>query len=171
MKYKITKKQNVSNMCVVCGIHNHSSLKSEFYECEDKFVVALTNGKDIHQSYPDRMHGGMITALIDETIGRAIQITEPDTWGVTSEITVKFRKPVPLNQITKCVCKITKENSRGFTGEGFIEDEQGNLLVTATATYIKIPLAKITGDKCEEAGWENITREDDPTEIEIFNEV
>lgn len=171
MKYKVTKKQNNSGMCVVCGTQNHHSLGASFYEVEGQIIVALTNAGDEHQSYPDRMHGGMITALIDETIGRAIQITEPDTWGVTSELTIKFRRPTPLNKQIKCVAVIDKVNSRGFTGHGFVEDEHGNLLVTCTATYIKVPLSKLSGDTDEDLGWELVEDKDPVTEIEIVNEV
>ena len=171
MKYKVTKKQNNSGMCVVCGTHNHHSLGTSFYELEGEIIVAQTFARDEHQSYPDRMHGGMITALIDETIGRAIQITEPDTWGVTSELAIKFRKPTPLNKLIKCVAIIDKVNSRGFTGHGFIEDEEGNLLVTCTATYIKVPLSRLSADSNENLGWELVADTDPVTEIEIFNEV
>ncbi len=169
MEYKVTKQQNNSDMCVVCGFNNEHSLGTIFYEIEGDKVVALTCAGDEHQSYPDRMHGGMITALIDETIGRAIQIHEPDTWGVTSEINVKFRKPVPLNKLTKCVGWIVKENSRGFVGEGFIEDEQGNLLVTATATYIKVPLSRMTEGHADTLLWECVKVKNKPKTIQINN--
>lgn len=51
------------------------------------------------QSYPGRLHGGITTALLDETIGRAIMIRyEEMLWGVTVEFTTKFKKPIPIEQ-------------------------------------------------------------------------
>ena len=98
MKLKVLKKQNNSDMCVVCGLSNALSLRTRFYATEGELMVGLVTGRDEHQSYPNRMHGGMITALLDEVIGRAINIPEPEAFGVTSEINVKFKKPVPLNE-------------------------------------------------------------------------
>ena len=93
MELKVTKKQNNSDMCVVCGVYNDASLKSVFYELENDMIVGITQPKDIHQSYPNRMHGGMISALLDETLGRAAQIGHPDLWAVTGELSVRFKKP------------------------------------------------------------------------------
>jgi len=36
-----------------------------------------------HQGYPNHMHGGMISAVLDETLGRAVQIYDTGIWGVT----------------------------------------------------------------------------------------
>ena len=98
MKKKVLKKQNNSRNCFVCGVMNDMGLKSAFYELEDGTVAALVEPKPEHQSYPMRVHGGVISAMLDETIGRAINITEPDTWAVTGELTVRFKKPVPYGE-------------------------------------------------------------------------
>ena len=97
MKLKVIKKQNNSDMCAVCGMSNNLSLRAKFYEVENELMVGVVTGRDVHQSYPNRMHGGLISALLDEVIGRAINIPEPEAFGVTSELNVKFKKPVPLN--------------------------------------------------------------------------
>ena len=76
---KVIKKQTNSKMCLICGIENEAGLKASFYEMEDNTLIALVKGKEIHQSYPNRMHGGVISALIDESVGRAIWILEPET--------------------------------------------------------------------------------------------
>ena len=107
MKCKVLKKQNNSDMCIVCGVENDASLKSVFYELEGGLIAGVTTPKDIHQSYPNRMHGGMISALLDETLGRAVQIGKPDIWAVTGELSVRFKKPVPLDKPVICVGKIT----------------------------------------------------------------
>ena len=35
-------------------------------------IMARFTGQDVHQGYPGRMHGGVITGILDETIGRAV---------------------------------------------------------------------------------------------------
>lgn len=169
MRLKVIKKHNSSDMCAVCGYKNPYSLKAEFFEVDNNYLVGLTQGMDEHQSYPNRMHGGIICALLDETIGRAIQINQPETWGVTSELTVKYRKPTPLNQPLKIVGKIVKDTSRVFIGEGFVEDKEGNLLAQATATYVKIPLQKIVNEDNTTIFWELMKKDTDPDFIEVNN--
>lgn len=146
MDLKVTNLQNNSDNCIICGMQNLFSLNARFYELSKDIVCTVTRMRDEHQSYPHRTHGGLITALLDETIGRAIQIGNPNIWGVTSSIHVKFRKPVPLNQNIKCFGRIIKNSALGFVGVGLIEDEMGELLATAEATYIKMDLNKIACD-------------------------
>ena len=98
MKKKVVRKHNNSGNCFVCGINNPWGLKARFYELEDGTVAALVTAQWEHQSYPQRVHGGVITALLDETLGRAINVTEPDTWAVTGDISVRFKKPVPYDE-------------------------------------------------------------------------
>lgn len=165
MKLKVLKKQNNSADCIICGTKNDASLNAGFYEVEGEYIVTKFVPRYQHQSYPNRMHGGMISAVLDETIGRAIMIKDPNQWGVTSELIVKFRKPVPLNQTLYCVGKVIKEGTRTFVGSGFIEDQNGTLLAHGEATYVKLPLDKIAeGDNL---GWVNI--KDNQIEFDIKN--
>ena len=74
-------------------------------------------GPEHHQGYPGRMHGGVITAILDETIGRAIMIRYGEAiWGVTAELNVRFRKPVPLDVELTAVGRITSEDQPAFRG-------------------------------------------------------
>lgn len=140
---KVINKQNNSDYCLICGVNNPAGLKAEFYEVEDNTVVTRFRFKKEHQSYPGRTHGGMISALLDELVGRAIWITDKNMWGVTMTLNVKFRKPVPYDTDLKAVGRIDSQTSRTFTGSGEILDLDGNILAEATATYMKLPLDKI----------------------------
>ncbi len=141
---KIIKKQANSKKCIICGLENEYGLKAPFYEMEDSSVVSIFEYRELHQSYPERVHGGLISAMLDELIGRTIWIFEPETWGVTMDLHVKFRRPVPYNAKLKAVGKITRTNSRLFEGVGELFDMDGNLLASAEAIYFKMPLNKIS---------------------------
>jgi uncharacterized protein (TIGR00369 family) len=138
------KKQPTSRMCFVCGESNPAGVHVRFYEQEDGSVMSRFTGAEQHQGYPGRMHGGVITAILDETIGRAIMIPYgEDIWGVTGEISVRFRKPVPLGVELTAVGRITEEKKRTFKGTGELLLPDGEVAAEASGTYIKMEIERI----------------------------
>lgn len=167
MKQKVVNKQNNSKMCFVCGMENKLGLKAYFYEMENGELVATFTPKSIHQSYPGRLHGGIASTILDEAIGRAILMKDENMWGVTLELNVKFKKPVPYNEELKVICKITNETSRTFEGEGRIVLANGEVAVTAEGKYFKMHVSKITDVDFTVDQWFNVADEKDPEEIEV----
>lgn len=141
---KVLKKQTNSKMCIICGMDNELGVKAPFYEMEDNSVVSVFKYKEVHQSYPGRVHGGMITSMLDEIAARAIWITHPDIWGVTINLNIKYRRPVPYDETLYAIGKIIDDKSRTFKGVGVIENEQGEILAEVEAAYMKLPLDKIS---------------------------
>lgn len=167
MKYKVIKKQQNSKNCFVCGLKHDLGLKASFYELENGELVAIFQTLEEHQSYPGRLHGGVAAAILDETIGRAIMITEGNIWGVTIELQLKFKNPLPLNTELKAVGRITKNSRRIFEGTGEILLPNGEIAVTAHGRYMKLSIDKIADFNEEHEEWKVIKSENDPTEIDI----
>lgn len=167
MKYKVLKKQHNSKKCIVCGMKNDLGLKASFYEIENDEVVAIFKSLEEHQSYPGRLHGGIAGAILDETIGRAIMVKDPNMWGVTVELNLKYKKPVPLNEELKVVGRITRDTSRLFEGTGEILLSNGEVAVTAQGKYFKMAVDKITESEFQDDEWEVIASNIDPEEIDI----
>ena len=167
MKYKVVGKQNNSRMCVICGDKNKFGMNGRFYDLENGDAVGIMNTKDCQQSYPGRVHGGMIAAVIDELIARAMWVSDPDAWGVTVDISVKYRKPVPTDSEIKAVGRVTKITHRSFEGEAEIYLEDGSLAATGHGKYLKIPVEEIADERYLESEWYNLGGEDDPCEIEL----
>lgn len=143
-KYKITGRQYRNDHCLVCGFDNPFSLDLEFWQLENGELAAYAETREEHQSYPGRTHGGMISALLDEVIGRAVCIEEPGCWGVTTELTVRYKKPVPLGEKLLIVGRITRNRSRMFEGAGEIYlAADGSLLAEATGNYLKLKAEQI----------------------------
>ncbi len=166
MKQKVTGRQNISRMCFVCGIENKSGLKTKFYELGNGELLALFTPENIHQGYPGRLHGGIANTILDETMGRAIMIRDNNIWGVTVELTTKFRKPIPLDQEIKVIGRITDENSRMFEGTGEILLPDGNIAVSGKGKYFKLPIEKIA-DPAFLDEWFEDNRGKLPKEVEI----
>ncbi|MCL2025026.1 MAG: PaaI family thioesterase [Coriobacteriia bacterium] len=143
MEYQLTQPQDITRMCFVCGEENDSGLHARFYESEQGELVGIFEVHDAHQSYPGRVHGGIAAAMLDETVGRAIMMDEPDIWAVTIELTCKYRKPVPYDKPVVVRGRITRNTSRIFEGAGEIVLEDGSIAVEATGRYLKTSLDKI----------------------------
>jgi acyl-coenzyme A thioesterase PaaI-like protein len=168
MIHKITGKQKNSKLCFVCGLKNDFGIHAHFYVTENQELIALFTPTEEHQSYPERMHGGIASAILDETIGRAIlNKYETEVWGVTVELNLKYKKPIPLNQQLKVIGRITNENSRMFEGTGEIILPSGEIAVTAQGKYLKVPIEKITNFNADDIEWKVVELETDPKEIVI----
>ncbi len=154
MNHKITGGQHISKPCLVCGIENQFGLKTSFFETGNKEVIALFIAREEHQSYPGIAHGGVSAALLDEVIGRAIMILhDQNTFGVTVDLQVKYKKPVPLGVELKAIGRITKDNGRIFEGTGELYLPDGTVAVSAEGKYLKRQLKQITDSDFIEEEW------------------
>ena len=168
MQHRVNRKQENSKMCLVCGLKNPYGLKASFFELENRELVCLFKPVNHHQGYPGRLHGGITTALLDETIGRAIMIGQKEgMWGVTVEFTTKFKKPIPLNQDLKVVGRITNNSSRFFEGSGEILLPDGEVAATGAGKYLRLPIEKIADFEAAEQEWKVTPGEHDPVSIEL----
>lgn len=168
MKRPVRRKQQNSKMCLVCGLKNPYGLKTSFFELESDELVAVFTPTEVHQSYPGRLHGGMTTAILDETIGRAIMGRyEGAIWGVTVEFTTKFKRPIPLDMELRVVGRITNDTSRFFEGTGELLLPDGEVAATGVGRYMKLPIEKITDFDAEEQEWRVVRSEADPGSFEF----
>ena len=169
MKYRVTAKQQNSKMCLICGLKNRFGLKAAFYETDKNELVTLFTPVQEHQGYPGRLHGGIAAAVLDEAIGRNINLGRKEqVWGVTLEFTIKFRKSIPLEVELKAVTRLSNENQRIFEGTGEILLPDGTIAATAKGRYLKMPVEKISEDfTMEPDDWIVIKTEKDPEAIEL----
>jgi uncharacterized protein (TIGR00369 family) len=153
MQRKVTAAQNVSRMCLVCGTENAAGLHARFFELDDGELVGVFRPAREHQGYPGRLHGGIASAILDETIGRAINSGAADVWGVTVELTVRYRRPVPLDEELRVVGRITRDSSRLFEGSGEILLADGEPAVEAHGKYLKMPIERIAEGDFDTNDW------------------
>ena len=141
---KVKSKQSNSKMCIICGMDNPVGLKAQFYNMEDESVMTVFKYKEEYQSFPQRVHGGIIAAMLDELGLRALWAKKSEEeFGVTMSLNIKYRKPVPYNEILIGKGMVKKETSKFLTAETEIFDKKGNLLANAEVNYIKLDADKI----------------------------
>lgn len=168
MKHRVIRKQKNSRMCFLCGLKNPFGLHGAFYELDNGELICIITPKEEHQSYPQRLHGGIATAMLDETIGRAILMNHDDeVWGVTMEFTTRFKKQIPLGEELRVVGRITKETSRTFEGSGEILLANGDVAATGEGVYLRMPLAKIADFNADEQDWRIVQNGSEPETIEL----
>jgi len=168
MRRKVLKKHPNSKMCFVCGIDNAFGLKGNFYELEDRQLMAVFKPAEEHQGYPGRLHGGIAATILDETIGRSIMVAgSDDVWGVTIDFSLKYRKPVPLDEEIRVLGRVTSEKKRYFLAEGEIILADGSVAVTGQGKYLKLDIDKIADFDHEGEEWRVLSDGDDPEYVEI----
>lgn len=154
-------------MCLVCGLDNGTGLQASFYELEEEELLALFQPRTEHQGYPGRLHGGLAAAILDETMGRAInRAGREDVWGVSIELTTRFRKPIPLEDEVRVIGRVTKNAGRLYEGTGEILLADGSVAVEGKGKYLKLPLDKISDLDVEEH-WRVSPSDRDPREVEL----
>lgn len=141
---KVLSKQRNSRMCIICGLDNELGVKAPFYNMEDGSVVSLFRFLPEHQSYPGRVHGGLIAAMLDELGLRALWAADNAAFAVTTSLETKYRKPVPYSEPLKGRAYIISNSPMFVKSRAEIYDMKGNLLANADLKYIKLPADKIT---------------------------
>jgi len=167
MRHQVKAKQHNSTMCLVCGLENPHGLRTSFYELDNNELLAIYHPCKEHQGYPGRLHGGIAATLLDETIGRAIMILSSEIWGVTLEISTRYRKPVPLDGELRVVGRVIKETQRSFEGTGEILLPDGSVAVEGRGKYFKMALDQITDSDLEGMVWKVNPTGDDPQSFEL----
>lgn len=145
---KVISRQRNSKMCIICGLDNEYGVKAPFYSMEDGSVMTLFRYREQHQSYPGRVHGGMITAMLDEMGLRALWAKELSEaqFGVTTVLDTKYRKPVPYETDLIGRGVVVKDSSKLLVVESQIMDTAGTVLANGTIKYMKLDAALIAGD-------------------------
>ncbi len=148
------EKQPNSRMCFVCGIENPIGLNLRFYTDDAGRCVTHFQPRPEHQGYPGHLHGGLISTLLDEAMGRVL--AHQNVWAMTGRLEIKFAKPVPLDQELTIVGELTRSRSRAYEARGEIRLPDGAILVEGSGLYIRIPDEVVEQAKSELDFWEVI---------------
>jgi uncharacterized protein (TIGR00369 family) len=123
--------------CFACGQLNPGGLHLDFDVSRDRAITRYT-AEQRHQGYDGLLHGGVVTALLDETMGWAI--FHQGIWGVTARINVTFRLPVPVGEELVVEGRVVRDRGRLIETAGTItRASDGSLLAEGDATFLRMP--------------------------------
>ena len=142
-------KQANSRGCFLCGLENDASLKMRWYEDHQARQVRSTVTVPGHfNGYPGVVHGGIVSAILDETSGRAVMLKSgKDALMVALKLEVRFRRPTPTNTPLTVIGWTIKQNTYRAQVAGEIRLPDGTL--TAECKAIVVPPPKEILDKWE----------------------
>ncbi len=144
---KVISKQRNSRMCIVCGMDNPVGFRAQFYNMEDGSVMTPFRYRSEHQSFPQRVHGGLIATMLDEMGLRAMWAKgSEDVFGVTMSMEVKYRKPVPYEEDLLGRGIVVKDTPKFSVITSEIFDRRGILLANAELKYMKLEVGRIAQD-------------------------
>ncbi len=126
-----------SRTCFVCGDANPSGLGVRFV-AEDGRVRVRTRIDRGFEGYPGRVHGGIITALLDETAGWAATVAV-GRLCFTARLTVRFVHPVPGDEPIEVVGEHLGSRGGFEQARSRILDGEGRILASADGLFSAVP--------------------------------
>ena len=120
--------------CFACGKENPIGLKLEFRVDENGCYTTFVPRRE-HQSYDGRMHGGLISTLLDETMGNYVHLYEKKI-AYTAKMEVRFRQPVFIGDEIQVVARVKKRKGRLIEMTGQILNKDGSIAAEAEAKMI-----------------------------------
>jgi uncharacterized protein (TIGR00369 family) len=125
------------NYCFGCGKNNPEGMRLKFtYDEEsDCFVCRFRLGKRF-TGPPGHCHGGIIATILDEAMGKVNKLRH--VIALTSEITVNYLKPVPLNKPLRVESREVKVRGRKHINMAEILNQKGEPLARSKGLFIAI---------------------------------
>jgi acyl-coenzyme A thioesterase PaaI-like protein len=120
--------------CFVCGDKNQCGLKVDFFD-EQGVAKAQYQASSVFEGYKDVLHGGIISALLDEVMIKAV--LAKDILAVTASIEVKFKQPVKIGEKLSLEGKIIEDRGRIILTEGKVFKEDKSIAALGFARYVK----------------------------------
>ncbi len=133
------------SMCFLCGEENPFSPQLKFTHEEEIDQVCTEFTPEEHfAGYKGVMHGGIVTALLDEAMAKAI--IKKGWEAVTAEITVRFLEPVKLDKPVVVKGRIQDKRRRIIEASARLEGRMGKELARGKARFVLVGNKNNTGE-------------------------
>src|SRR5215831_17654905 len=125
------------NYCFCCGKNNPEGMHLKFVydEARGCFVCRFRLSRR-YTGPPGHCHGGIIAAILDEAMGKVNKLRQ--VVALTSQITVSYLKPVPLNKPLRAESREVGVRGRRHINMAEILNHQGEVLARSQGTFIAI---------------------------------
>jgi uncharacterized protein (TIGR00369 family) len=126
-----------SETCFVCGDNTPRGLNAKF-KLDHEGRVRLETIADHHfEGYGGHIHGGILTAMLDETAGWAATVAL-GRLCLAVELTVKFRRPVAGGSKVVVIGEPVAKERRFFRAKATMTNESGQVVATAEGRFMPV---------------------------------
>ena len=146
-------KQPNSDFCFICGRNNPRGLHMSFFDDGEDRVWSQYAVPDLYQSYPGIVHGGIVSAMLDEAVGRVALIGDHHKFMVSVRLEVKFRQPVPTETPLELVGRIVRMTALRGKAVGELLLPDGTIAAETSITLAEIPKRILEAHSPEALGW------------------
>ncbi len=115
--------------CFGCGPHSKIGLHLHFDEHSDRSVESRIVLEPEYQGWQGVAHGGIVALLLDEAMAYAAGAH--GYLGVTAEMKMRFRNPVPIGQPLRVRGKVLWQRRNVFGIEASVVSDDGATLFAA----------------------------------------
>jgi len=125
------------NHCFGCGGANDAGMKLAFdLDVDERRVQGRFVLGERYAGGAGFAHGGIIAVLLDEAMGKISKLNGER--AVTAEMTIEYKKPVPVNAEILVAGWQEDEKGRNRFRVGEIRDARGNLLARGRGRFVVI---------------------------------
>jgi len=147
----VREPQPSSRSCFVCGRENALGLQARWTaDREAGEVQTELSVGEAWNGYPGVVHGGIVTALLDEAMARTALLHGGfEDLLVTGRITVTFRQPTPTGKPLVVAARITRRSGSRAQAEAEIRLPDGTVTAQAEALMTR-PTPEVAAAWAEE---------------------
>ena len=151
----MTERQPSSRSCFICGRENPLGLKARWESDRTTREVRTHVVIPEHfNGYPGVVHGGIITAILDEAMARSVLVEGGfDDLLVTARLEVTFRRPTPTDTPVTAVARLLRRVGTRAIAEAELRLADGTVTARAEATMAKPPPDVAAGWEKERPFW------------------
>lgn len=120
--------------CIGCGPQAQVGLHMRFEEGDDGTVESRVTVGPPFQGWRDVVHGGIVALLLDEAMAYAAAAR--GVIGVTGDLKMRFRKPVPVGLPLRVRGKVAWQRRNVLGIEASVHDDAGTLLATGAGSFV-----------------------------------
>ena len=120
-------------LCYACGKNNEHGLQLKFKYINKEIITNYT-AIDIHQGFPNHLHGGIISTILDEVMNRVCLIY--GKWGMTTNMSIKYLQPITTGTKLKATAKAIRQNRKllEVSSKIFLPDD--SIAIESSAKFI-----------------------------------
>ena len=126
---------DLARLCYGCGRDNDHGLGLRFRVADGRAVTEFTPEQFL-QGFPGYMHGGGVATVLDEAMGWAAYAA--GVWAMTAKFTMRFRRPVPLQQQVRVSGWLTRDRGRFLELRAEMRSRHGHLLAEADGVFVRL---------------------------------